>query len=124
LMMSLWDALRMNMMISYQELVRTFLNLADGPALETRLISSGSIGRAPTVRKSGTCDGFRIFLRLVSDLNDVIATSDEPLAWLKVFTEHILGKLISASAALFPKTKRCFLSQRTSSRTEFTPSVI
>ena len=26
-MMSLWDALRMNMMISYQELVRTFPNL-------------------------------------------------------------------------------------------------
>ncbi len=25
-MMSLWDALRMNMMISYQELVRTFQN--------------------------------------------------------------------------------------------------
>ncbi|WP_275943188.1 hypothetical protein [Enterobacter roggenkampii] len=28
-MMSLWDALRMNMMISYQELVRTFLKLTD-----------------------------------------------------------------------------------------------
>ncbi len=28
-MMSLWDALRMNMMISYQELVRTFLNFDD-----------------------------------------------------------------------------------------------
>ncbi|MGK1701323.1 hypothetical protein ACR912_20750, partial [Klebsiella pneumoniae] len=27
-MMSLWDALRMNMMISYQELVRTFPNEA------------------------------------------------------------------------------------------------
>ena len=27
--MSLWDALRMNMMISYQELVRTFLNADD-----------------------------------------------------------------------------------------------
>ncbi|MCE3774493.1 hypothetical protein, partial [Escherichia coli] len=27
LMMSLWDALRMNMMISYQELVRTFPSL-------------------------------------------------------------------------------------------------
>ncbi|NQE44121.1 hypothetical protein B4U25_02790 [Klebsiella pneumoniae] len=27
-MMSLWDALRMNMMISYQELVRTFLKRA------------------------------------------------------------------------------------------------
>ncbi|VZQ86389.1 Transposon Tn10 TetD protein [Escherichia coli] len=26
-MMSLWDALRMNMMISYQELVRTFLKV-------------------------------------------------------------------------------------------------
>ena len=28
-MMSLWDALRMNMMISYQELVRTFPRLND-----------------------------------------------------------------------------------------------
>ncbi|SYH17265.1 Uncharacterised protein [Klebsiella pneumoniae] len=28
-MMSLWDALRMNMMISYQELVRTFHSLFD-----------------------------------------------------------------------------------------------
>ncbi len=28
-MMSLWDALRMNMMISYQELVRTFLSFAE-----------------------------------------------------------------------------------------------
>ena len=28
-MMSLWDALRMNMMISYQELVRTFLSITD-----------------------------------------------------------------------------------------------
>ncbi|VAC39581.1 Uncharacterised protein [Enterobacter hormaechei] len=27
-MMSLWDALRMNMMISYQELVRTFPRIA------------------------------------------------------------------------------------------------
>ncbi len=28
-MMSLWDALRMNMMISYQELVRTFPSHAE-----------------------------------------------------------------------------------------------
>ncbi len=28
-MMSLWDALRMNMMISYQELVRTFPNICN-----------------------------------------------------------------------------------------------
>ncbi len=33
-MMSLWDALRMNMMISYQELVRTFLKMReDAPPL-------------------------------------------------------------------------------------------
>ena len=31
-MMSLWDALRMNMMISYQELVRTFPNTRGMPA--------------------------------------------------------------------------------------------
>ncbi|PKS77830.1 hypothetical protein CYD61_28475, partial [Klebsiella pneumoniae] len=32
LMMSLWDALRMNMMISYQELVRTFLRVSHATA--------------------------------------------------------------------------------------------
>ncbi|AUY18554.1 hypothetical protein C3F39_07065 [Klebsiella pneumoniae] len=36
-MMSLWDALRMNMMISYQELVRTFLNFQlDGKTIDQR----------------------------------------------------------------------------------------
>ncbi|EPK6056417.1 TPA: hypothetical protein R6P87_002892 [Klebsiella pneumoniae] len=33
-MMSLWDALRMNMMISYQELVRTFPNKMDCTEIE------------------------------------------------------------------------------------------
>ncbi len=41
-MMSLWDALRMNMMISYQELVRTFLSLISYPVrsikYDTKLI--------------------------------------------------------------------------------------
>jgi len=46
-MMSIWDALRMNMMISYQELVRTFLNKILGltetkrPAPEGWLFSTG-----------------------------------------------------------------------------------
>ncbi|MFQ1121281.1 hypothetical protein ACJWVH_17295, partial [Klebsiella pneumoniae] len=35
LMMSLWDALRMNMMISYQELVRTFPNAALRKTMQT-----------------------------------------------------------------------------------------
>ncbi|MCI3341358.1 hypothetical protein MQA30_25700, partial [Escherichia coli] len=40
LMMSLWDALRMNMMISYQELVRTF------PKLQCQILGEG-IGFLP-----------------------------------------------------------------------------
>ncbi|WP_437125064.1 hypothetical protein [Escherichia coli] len=41
-MMSLWDALRMNMMISYQELVRTFPNskLVMMPLDSSSLVSS------------------------------------------------------------------------------------
>ena len=57
-MMSLWDALRMNMMISYQELVRTFprvilLNtslLNRLGKLTTTLLNSQLIG---PLRKSG-----------------------------------------------------------------------
>ncbi|EFU96705.1 hypothetical protein AC45_2418 [Escherichia coli 2-210-07_S3_C3] len=37
-MMSLWDALRMNMMISYQELVRTFLKARREYCYRTRRI--------------------------------------------------------------------------------------
>ncbi len=41
-MMSLWDALRMNMMISYQELVRTFPKSAaihrSGGCLQTGIL--------------------------------------------------------------------------------------
>ncbi|VGB98310.1 Uncharacterised protein [Klebsiella pneumoniae] len=35
-MMSLWDALRMNMMISYQELVRTFPSPFSAPVNRRR----------------------------------------------------------------------------------------
>ncbi len=38
-MMSLWDALRMNMMISYQELVRTFPNNATVRIFKAHLVS-------------------------------------------------------------------------------------
>ena len=43
-MMSLWDALRMNMMISYQELVRTFLKYSckNGLILEAVMMIIGS----------------------------------------------------------------------------------
>ncbi len=42
-MMSLWDALRMNMMISYQELVRTFLNSSRRARSGSRLLPGISI---------------------------------------------------------------------------------
>ncbi len=38
-MMSLWDALRMNMMISYQELVRTFPNFSDSEEELKKMLS-------------------------------------------------------------------------------------
>ena len=44
-MMSLWDALRMNMMISYQELVRTFLSSGDaGGASSSRRLYLACLG--------------------------------------------------------------------------------
>ncbi|SYE31898.1 Uncharacterised protein [Klebsiella pneumoniae] len=42
-MMSLWDALRMNMMISYQELVRTFLRMSLLATIPIHIRSSGTI---------------------------------------------------------------------------------
>ncbi len=49
-MMSLWDALRMNMMISYQELVRTFPNTCQ-IILTQRGVLSGSGGRRCSKRE-------------------------------------------------------------------------
>ncbi|AUX96949.1 hypothetical protein C3F37_08100 [Salmonella enterica subsp. enterica serovar Senftenberg] len=40
-MMSLWDALRMNMMISYQELVRTFPNRSAITPLKNHINTPG-----------------------------------------------------------------------------------
>ncbi|MGF7685717.1 fimbrial biogenesis chaperone, partial [Klebsiella pneumoniae] len=47
LMMSLWDALRMNMMISYQELVRTFPN-TEAKKLEWRKAGTKLTIKNPT----------------------------------------------------------------------------
>ncbi|MEB1120682.1 hypothetical protein VC870_07625, partial [Citrobacter freundii] len=60
LMMSLWDALRMNMMISYQELVRTFPN----PKLPKRISGISSKGERildfPCREQIGYSDGVQI----------------------------------------------------------------
>ncbi|MDM8685615.1 NACHT domain-containing protein [Klebsiella pneumoniae] len=82
-MMSLWDALRMNMMISYQELVRTFPNsssqlVKDGFYIEnekiTNIIGIAGQGKSTILRKifveqlfNGNKIPFFIELRKVSD---------------------------------------------------------
>ncbi len=51
-MMSLWDALRMNMMISYQELVRTFLKVKSRTGSVTELKTKSAhrcYGYAPSI---------------------------------------------------------------------------
>ncbi|MEW8839596.1 hypothetical protein, partial [Klebsiella pneumoniae] len=53
LMMSLWDALRMNMMISYQELVRTFPKEIT-PSLAIKLIEF-SISLVPFYNSPHSC---------------------------------------------------------------------
>ncbi|MGK3610895.1 nucleoside transporter C-terminal domain-containing protein [Escherichia coli] len=51
-MMSLWDALRMNMMISYQELVRTFPNFGS-IGVVVGAFSAISPKRAPEIAQLG-----------------------------------------------------------------------
>ncbi|VVK33546.1 Uncharacterised protein [Klebsiella quasivariicola] len=59
-MMSLWDALRMNMMISYQELVRTFPNFFSkfptslAPILESPILLTAIIATALNLLFNGT----------------------------------------------------------------------
>jgi NCS2 family nucleobase:cation symporter-2 len=56
-MMSLWDALRMNMMISYQELVRTFLSkfpTSLAPILESPILLTAIIATALNLLFNGT----------------------------------------------------------------------
>ncbi len=51
-MMSLWDALRMNMMISYQELVRTFPNFNNRARLSLSFLCIAKIKKQETALNS------------------------------------------------------------------------
>jgi hypothetical protein len=53
--MSLWDALRMNMMISYQELVRTFPS-QPGRQAERKVIEAALQRFSPGVEGKTSCD--------------------------------------------------------------------
>ncbi|AXR51285.1 hypothetical protein DL890_13545 [Klebsiella pneumoniae] len=52
-MMSLWDALRMNMMISYQELVRTFPYIKPTCNTKYNFINKGYINEAIDCFRNG-----------------------------------------------------------------------
>ncbi|OKV05675.1 hypothetical protein AWP65_06860 [Escherichia coli] len=64
-MMSLWDALRMNMMISYQELVRTFLRNVRTPFRLT-ILTQRQEHRSPldTIPQSDLLIGHLTFFEL------------------------------------------------------------
>ncbi|MCB7505534.1 DUF6911 family protein [Enterobacter roggenkampii] len=64
-MMSLWDALRMNMMISYQELVRTFLSVEaeNGFYLVTILEYDESGGDVRSIWDKTSSSGGHVIIR-------------------------------------------------------------
>ncbi|WP_423414116.1 XapX domain-containing protein [Klebsiella pneumoniae] len=61
-MMSLWDALRMNMMISYQELVRTFLSIFKLP-IPAPPVLPGIIGIVGVYLGS---KGYHVIMQIIS----------------------------------------------------------
>ncbi|OLP14871.1 hypothetical protein AGG97_01490 [Klebsiella michiganensis] len=63
-MMSLWDALRMNMMISYQELVRTFPKLLL-PIVLCRVIPSWTQNESCQIRRNNRTKWERAYIEPV-----------------------------------------------------------
>ncbi|MDE8447340.1 TraY domain-containing protein, partial [Klebsiella pneumoniae] len=69
LMMSLWDALRMNMMISYQELVRTFhKSVSFGPVVMARFDEDTNKKLIAAKNKSNRSKSHEVYLRLKAHL--------------------------------------------------------
>ncbi|SYO11756.1 AzlC family protein [Klebsiella pneumoniae] len=98
-MMSLWDALRMNMMISYQELVRTFLSVSAGmsvwqsTAWSAIVIAGSAQMLALNMLKTGATLGVIIFTTLIINLRHVL------------YSASISGSVREASFF-----KKCFMS--------------
>ncbi|MGL7381360.1 STM0539 family protein, partial [Salmonella sp. NW596] len=67
LMMSLWDALRMNMMISYQELVRTFPKSPDNKDIKMQVplnvVKEGNLKAGDKVTLEKTQEGTGAYLK-------------------------------------------------------------
>ncbi len=95
-MMSLWDALRMNMMISYQELVRTFPNNGDLMSGASALYSiweanQGDLSRAITAGVIAVIG--QGFARLKPSFQSVRRKPNDNIAYLScAHNESILKK--------------------------------
>ncbi|AUV94727.1 hypothetical protein C3409_25965 [Klebsiella oxytoca] len=64
-MMSLWDALRMNMMISYQELVRTFPNKSH-KTIDGLIVNLNKQGNTNELQYQNACQNISLICRLLS----------------------------------------------------------
>ncbi|SRY42020.1 ydjO [Escherichia coli] len=69
-MMSLWDALRMNMMISYQELVRTFPRITASYLENIIPNSNPSVSAAKEWLRNNDYDSLKLPLAIYTELED------------------------------------------------------
>ncbi|KZQ16960.1 hypothetical protein A3461_13085 [Enterobacter roggenkampii] len=88
-MMSLWDALRMNMMISYQELVRTFLNEFKG--------SKHAMPNTKGVPQGLAISNILAEISLGKFDNEL---SSDPNIWFKRYVDDILILTTSGQASI------------------------
>ena len=87
-MMSLWDALRMNMMISYQELVRTFPKTI-AELTKERLRRAGKKVREDNPEWNGDI-GFRVFKLDTSNIRPWEATAESLSQQLDAYISPII----------------------------------
>ncbi|HHC0427008.1 TPA: hypothetical protein ACOSB6_004955, partial [Salmonella enterica] len=113
-MMSLWDALRMNMMISYQELVRTFLRenkvtakyLSESSLIETLQFIEDFQFKFTTICKMKPSGVDAMFAKYASEvasaknkqemkstLSDMVKAFTEKMPSESVFIERMVGHL-------------------------------
>ncbi|MFU0872533.1 CZB domain-containing protein [Kluyvera sichuanensis] len=103
-MMSLWDALRMNMMISYQELVRTFPNDALCQVGEWIYNEGKSLAKHPEYERFRElhaqfhqCAGSIVSLHQKGHFMEALATVKNELMPLSEEVGLSLGELLEAS---------------------------
>ncbi len=107
-MMSLWDALRMNMMISYQELVRTFPSSEEGARSFQQLVSIASTTGA------SLGDTVNLWQQLTATLKTVGATNSDVNRL--VMTLQKIGTIGGSSAQEMANALRQFMQSVASGR--------